>query len=232
MFLLIELFQMVCSNYNLNKRLSRFFLIVPIVILYFLTQVDTVWSANRIKIVVLGDSLTAGYGLKKTDAFPVKLEIALGNKGYFVKVINAGVSGDTTAGGKTRLAWALSDKPQVVILELGANDGLRGLDPRETRANLDTILKKLKERGVLVLLAGMLAPPNLGKEYVEEFNQIYPDLAKKHGISLYNFFLEGVANDPSLNQADGIHPNPSGVNEIVDRILPTVTSLIDTIKKN
>ena len=137
-----------------------------------------------------------------------------------------------TAGGKTRLAWALSDKPQVVILELGANDGLRGLDPRETKANLDTILKKLKERGVIVLLAGMLAPPNLGKEYVKEFNQIYPDLAKKHGVSLYDFFLEGVANDPSLNQADGIHPNPSGVNEIVDRILPTVMSLIDTIKKN
>jgi len=223
---------MVCSNYNLTKCLGRLFIIVPIVILYCLTLGDTVWSADRIKIVVLGNSLTAGYGLKKTDAFPVKLEIALGSKGYFVRVINAGVSGDTTAGGKSRLAWALSDNPQIVILELGANDGLRGLDPTETRTNLDTILIKLKERGVIVLLAGMLAPPNLGNEYVKEFNQIYPDLAKKHGISLYRFFLEGVANDPSLNQADGIHPNPLGVDEIVHRILPAVTALIDTIKKN
>ena len=223
---------MVCSNYKINKCLGRIFLIVPIVILYYLTQVDTAWSANRIKIVVLGDSLTAGYGLNKKEAFPVKLEIALRNKGYFVRVINAGVSGDTTAGGKTRLAWALSDNPQIVVLELGANDGLRGLDPRETRTNLDKILTKLKERGIVVLLAGMLAPPNLGKEYVKEFNQIYPDLAKKHGVSLYGFFLEGVANDPSLNQADGIHPNPSGVNEIVERILPAVSVLIDKINKN
>ena len=223
---------MVCSNYNLTKCVGRVFIIVPIVILYFLTQVDTVWSADRIKIVVLGNSLTAGYGLKKTDAFPVKLEIALGRKGNFVRVINAGVSGDTTAGGKSRLAWALSDNPQIVILELGANDGLRGLDPIETRRNLDIILTKLKERGVVVLLAGMLAPPNLGKDYVREFNQIYPDLAKKHGVTLYEFFLEGVANEPSLNQADGIHPNPLGVNEIVDRILPTVKALIDKIKEN
>ena len=222
---------MVCRNYKINKCLGRILLIVPIVILSYLTQVDTVWSANRIKIVVLGDSLTAGYGLNKKQTFPVKLEIALGNKGYFVRVINAGVSGDTTAGGKTRLAWALSDNPQIVVLELGANDGLRGLDPRETRTNLDKILTKLKERGIVVLLTGMLAPPNLGKEYVKEFNQIYPDLAKKHGVSLYGFFLEGVANDPSLNQADGIHPNPSGVDEIVDRILPVVAALIDKINK-
>ena len=221
---------MVCSIYNLNNAVGRIFVTVSMVILFYFVHVNTVWSTNWIKIVVLGDSLTAGYGLKKREAFPVKLETSLRKNGYLVQVINAGVSGDTSAGGTSRLAWALTDNPQIVILELGANDGLRGLDPKETKANLDAILKKLKERSIVVLLAGMLAPPNLGKKYVTEFNQIYPDLAKKHNVALYDFFLEGVANNPSLNQIDGIHPNSSGVNKIVDRILPTITALIDKIK--
>ena len=178
--------------------------------------------------MVLGDSLTAGYGLKKQDAFPFKLAAALKLSGRSVQIINAGVSGDTSAGGRSRLSWALTDNPQLVIIELGANDGLRGLDPSETKANLNAILNNLKKRKIKVLLTGMLAPPNLGKEYGREFGQIFPELAKTHAVAFYKFFLEGVANYPHLNQMDGIHPNPEGVDEIVRRILPIVKSLIDT----
>jgi acyl-CoA thioesterase-1 len=141
-------------------------------------------------------------------------------------LINAGGAGDTTAGGKVRLDWALAERPEIVILELGANDGMRGLDPRATRANLDDILTRLKSKGVRVLLAGMIAPPNLGEEFGREFNAVFPALARRHNVAFYPFFLDGVAARRGYNQPDGIHPNARGVAEIVDRILPYVVRLL------
>lgn len=181
-------------------------------------------------IVVLGDSLTAGYGLDAADAFPARLEVGLRAEGIDARVIGAGVSGDTSAGGLRRLDWALAPgpdgPPDALIVELGANDGLRGLDPRETEANLDAILARARERGLKVMLAGMMAPPNLGREYAEAFAALYPRLADRHGVLLYPFFLDGVAAEPALNLDDGIHPNPDGVAVIVERILPYVKRLI------
>lgn len=178
-------------------------------------------------ILALGDSLTAGHGLEHEDSFPSRLEAALKAAGRDVRVINAGVSGDTSAGGLSRLAWALADKPAIAIVELGANDGLRGLDPQSTYANLDSIIKQLKAANVRVLLTGMLAPPNLGREYGSEFKNIFSRLAEKHDVALYPFFLEGVAADPDLNQRDGIHPNPAGVAVVVERIQPYVERLLN-----
>lgn len=179
------------------------------------------------RLLVLGDSLTAGYGLPKNQAFPARLEAALRAQGIDVTVIDAGVSGDTSAGGLARLDWTLGDSPpQYAIVELGANDGLRGLSPAAMERNLDAILSRLKARGVRVLLAGMRAPPNLGREYVEEYEAVFPRLARKHEAVLYPFFLEGIATDPALNQGDGLHPNAAGVEEIVRRILPAVRQLL------
>jgi acyl-CoA thioesterase-1 len=182
------------------------------------------------RLLVLGDSLTAGHGLEARDAFPARLESALKAAGLAVQVIPAGVSGDTTAGGRSRLAWALGASgdtpPDAVIVEFGANDGLRGLDPAATEANLDAILAELKRRGIPVLLAGMLAPPNLGREYGAEFKAVFPRLAERYGVQFYPFFLDGVAAVPALNQDDGIHPNALGVDEIVRRILPHVQKLL------
>lgn len=183
-------------------------------------------AAGEPVIVAFGNSLTAGYGLSNGDSFPVRLETALRGVGIRARVVNAGVSGDTTAGGRARLAWALGDEPDIVIVELGANDALRGIDPEETYRNLDAILGELRKKGVRVLLAGMMAPPNLGDRYAQAFNAIYPALAEKHGVPLYPFFLDGVAADPSLNQHDGIHPNAQGVSVIVSRILPYVERMI------
>ncbi len=183
-------------------------------------------AASPARIVVLGDSLTAGYGLAVQDAFPARLEAALRGDGLDVRVLNAGVSGDTTAGGRARLDWALADRPDAVIVELGANDGLRGIDPAATFANLDAILRRLGDEGIEVLLAGMLAPPNLGRAYGAAFNDVYPRLAAKHGVALYPFFLEGVAARPELNQGDGLHPNARGVAVIVERIGPYVKRLV------
>ena len=177
-------------------------------------------------ILALGDSLTAGYGLPQPDAFPVQLQSALGSQGHDVTVINGGVSGDTSAGGRSRLDWLLASPVDAVIVELGANDGLRGLDPATTRANLDWILARLGEKGVAVLLTGMVAPPNLGADYGVEFNTIYADLARAHGVLLDPFYLEGVAADPALNQKDGIHPNAHGVAKIVTRMTPKVLELL------
>ncbi len=182
-------------------------------------------------IIALGDSLTAGYGLPQGDSFPAQLERYLAAAGHEVKIVNAGVSGDTTAGGRARLAWTLAEPADLVIVELGANDGLRGIDPAETRRNLDAILTELGRRGIAVLLAGMLAPPNLGGEYGADFNGLFPELAEKHDVMLYPFFLEGVAARPGLNQADGIHPNAAGVGIIVDRIGPYVIELLTAIKQ-
>lgn len=184
-------------------------------------------QADEIRLLLFGDSLTAGYGLSASDAFPEKLRAGLRAKGLAVGVINSGVSGDTTAAGRSRMAWALGDKPQAVVIELGANDGLRGIDPAHTRANLDTIIARFKSAGVRVLIAGMRAPPNLGREYGAEFNSIFPDLARKHRVALYPFFLEGVVARQDLNQRDGIHPNAAGVQIIVRNILPHVVKLLE-----
>ena len=183
-------------------------------------------AADKPRLMVLGDSLTAGYGLPAADAFPVRLEAALEKAGISATVINAGVSGDPTAGGLARIAWALADKPTHAVVELGANDALRGIDPGTTRRNLDALLARLQTAGVKVLLAGMYAPPNWGREYEEDFRKIYPDLAAKYDIGLYPFFLDGVAARRELNQDDGIHPNEKGVAVIVERILPHVRRLL------
>lgn len=173
-------------------------------------------------IVALGDSLVAGYGVVAADSFPVRLETALRDEGLNVRVVNAGVSGDTSAGGLARMDWALADTPDLVIVELGANDGLRGLEPSDMEANLGAILTGLADKGIPAILAGMLAPPNMGVAYGEAFNAVFPRLAKQHGVVFYPFFLEGVAAQPALNQPDGIHPNRAGVQIIVERFTPYV----------
>lgn len=184
-------------------------------------------TAKETRLLAFGDSLTSGWGLAARDAFPAQLERALHAAGRkTVRVIASGVAGDTSAGGRARLAWSLANRPDAAIVELGANDGLRGIDPASTYGNLDAILAELKRRGIPVLLAGMYAPPNLGSEYGEAFNAIYPRLAERHGVVLYPFFLEGVAVEPALNQPDGIHPNGDGVAVIVERILPYVMRVL------
>lgn len=183
-----------------------------------------------IRLVALGDSLTAGYGVGPQDAFPVKLQKALAAKGIAAEIANAGVSGDTASGGLSRLDWSIPDGTQGVIVELGANDALRGTDPAVTRKAIDQILAKLKERGIPVLLAGMRAPPNLGPDYGAKFDPIYPELATQYGALFYPFFLEGVAAERGLNQGDGIHPTAAGVDVIVKGILPKVEELIARAK--
>jgi acyl-CoA thioesterase I len=183
-----------------------------------------------VRIVALGDSLTAGYQLPAAEAFPAKLERALRAKGLAVEVANAGVSGDTSTGGLSRLDWSVPEGTDAVILELGANDVLRGIEPKVTRAALDEIVGKLKQRGIEILLCGMLSPPNMGPEFAREFNAIFPDLAAKHGVALYPFFLEGVAADAKLNLSDGMHPNAAGVDEIVRRILPEAEALVARVR--
>jgi acyl-CoA thioesterase-1 len=187
-------------------------------------------EAAPVRIVVLGDSLVAGFQIKAADAFPAQLERALRTRGHAVEVANAGVSGDTTAGGLERVAWAVPKGTDAVILELGANDALRGLDPARARVNLDKIISQVKAAGAEVLLAGMLAPRNWGEDYARAFDAIYPGLAGKHGTLLYPFFLDGVALDARLNLRDGLHPNAKGVAEIVRRILPTVEELIARVQ--
>jgi acyl-CoA thioesterase I len=183
-------------------------------------------QGQPIRLVALGDSLSAGYNLPQEAAFPVALERALKAKGYKVEVVNAGVSGDTSSGGLDRLDWSVPDGTDGVILELGANDMLRGLDPAGTRKNIEAIVERLKSRDIPVMLAGMYASRNLGPEYVQKFDGIYPDIAKKHDLVLYPFFLDGVAGDRSLNLPDGMHPTAKGVEIIVERILPSVESFL------
>jgi len=178
------------------------------------------------EILVFGDSLTAGFGLPPEASFPARLEAKMHADGIEVRVVNAGVSGDTTAGGLARLDWALADKPDLVIVELGANDALRGIDPATVRANLDAIIVKIQASGAKLLLAGMRAPPNWGEEYQDKFDRIYPELAHAHDAPLYPFFLEGVAMKPELNQPDGLHPNDRGVAAVVDHIAPHVARLL------
>lgn len=186
-------------------------------------------GASEATVLALGDSLTAGYGLGPGESFPEQLRATLLKSGHDVAVINGGVSGDTSAGGKGRLAWLLgsADVPDLVIVELGANDGLRAIDPASTRANLAWIIHIAQEAGAAVLLTGMYAPPNLGTEYTEAFNAVFPSLAGTFDVVFYPFFLEGVAGDTSLNQPDGIHPTADGVAVIVERILPFVIEALD-----
>jgi acyl-CoA thioesterase-1 len=188
-------------------------------------------AADRpVRIVVVGDSISAGFGLAAQDALPAKLEKALRAKGLPVEIENAGVSGDTAAGGLARLDWSVPDGTDAVILELGANDALRGADPKATRTTLETIIEKLKARKIAVLLAGMLAPRNLGPEYAKAFDAIYPELAAGQGLILYPFILDGVAGDPALNQADGMHPTAAGVDIIVNRMLPKTEELVARLR--
>jgi acyl-CoA thioesterase I len=192
-------------------------------------QTPTAAGTRPVKMVVLGDSLSAGLGLSASASFPERLQKSLKAKGIDVDITNAGVSGDTSSGGRDRLDWSVPDGTNAVILELGANDALRGLDPKLTREALSDILTRLKARKIAVLLCGMVAPPNYGSDYAARFNAIYPDLAQSLGVSLYPFFLEGVAADAKLNQADGMHPTPEGVDVIVKNILPSVEALVGAL---
>jgi acyl-CoA thioesterase I len=187
-------------------------------------------AATPIHIVALGDSLTAGYGLPERDGFVPRLQAALTAKGDAVEIANAGVSGDTAADGLARLDWSVPQGTDAVIVELGANDMLRAIQPEITRATLDAILRRLTERHIAVLLCGMRAAPNLGTAYVGAFERIYPELAAKYGVILYPFFLDGVAADHQLTQPDGLHPNAAGVGVIVARIVPKVRELIALVR--
>ncbi len=188
--------------------------------------------AEPLQIVVLGDSLAAGYGLGPGDGFTDKLQAALRARGHDVAVANAGVSGDTSSGGLSRLDWSVPDGTGLVILELGANDMLRGISPDITEKNLDAMLARLKARDIAVLLAGMRAAPNLGPDYQKAFDGLYPWLAEAHGVPFYPFFLDGVAGNAALNQADGMHPNAAGVDLIVERILPAVEKAVASLPRN
>lgn len=187
-------------------------------------------ARGPIEVVAFGDSLSAGYGVGPGEAFPEQLQAALRAKGYDVTVANAGVSGDTTTGGLARLDWSVPPSADLVILELGANDALRGISPGITEQNLDAMLKSLAGRGTTVLLAGMIAPPNMGPDYAGAFNPIYSRLAGLYRLPLYPFFLDGVAADASLNQDDRMHPNAKGVAVIVERMLPAVIRELEALK--
>lgn len=192
----------------------------------FLSPGQGVAGDRKVHLAAFGDSLTAGYGLPSGADFASRLEAALIKRGHKVRITNAGVSGDTTSGGLARFDWAVPDDVDAVILELGANDALRGISPEIARKNLDRILAKLATRNIPTLVAGMRAPANWGEAYEKAFNAIFPDLARKHGSQLYPFFLEGVIDKPELKLADALHPNAAGVEEIVRRILPGVEKLI------
>ena len=208
--------------------IMRFFIITISVLLQFTFISAHSAHAEALKLLALGDSLTAGYGLGPgdglTDRLQVKIDEAYGANE--VRIINAGVSGDTTKGGLARLDWALYDEPDMALVALGGNDMLRGLEPADSFENLDGILARLQQEGVPVLLAGMLAPANMGADYQTDFDQIYPDLAGRYDVVYYPFFLDGVALEADLNQPDGLHPNPKGVDVMVTRIFPAIEALI------
>ena len=188
-------------------------------------------TGDRPLIVAFGDSLTAGLGVAEEDSYPSQLQRRLDRDGFHYRVINAGVSGDTTAGGLRRINWVLKSRPQIVILELGANDGLRGLSLRETKANLERIIQQCRSASATVILAGLKLPPNYGAEYTNHFESMYPALASEYHVVLIPFFLDGVAGSASLNQADGIHPTGEGYRIIVDKVLDTVKPLLERAKK-
>ena len=202
-------------------------LICALLVLIILNAVFTPVLAAQQRLMIYGDSLVAGYGLNTGEGFPEQLNQALIAAGRDIEVLNAGVSGDTTAGGLARLDWALNDQPDAVMIILGGNDLLRGLDPQQTRENLQQILTRLQARNTRVLLCGMLAPVNLGSTYRRQFDSIYPELASKFNVEFYPFFLKGVALNPDFNQPDGLHPNKAGVAMITQLVLPAVLSLLD-----
>jgi acyl-CoA thioesterase-1 len=202
--------------------------LLKVALAFAIVQGASVATADKAcRIAVLGDSLTTAYGLAVEDGFPAQLERRLREQGYDCAVLDAGVGGDTTAGGLARLDWTLADRPSHVIVELGGNDGLRALPPEQMEHNLDAIVRRLQADGVAVLLAGMRAPPNLGRAYGDAFEAVFTRVAEHHDVPLYPFFLDGVAGDPALNQEDGIHPTAAGIAVIVGRILPTVTGWLD-----
>jgi acyl-CoA thioesterase-1 len=186
-------------------------------------------ETKPIRILAFGASIVAGYGLNGPDALPAQLETALRARGIDATVINSGVSGETSAGGLARLDWALAEDPDLVIVDLGGNDALRGIDPKTMEANLDAIVARLQQEKRGVLIAGMLAPPNLGTDYAAAFNAVFRDVAKRHDVVLYPFILDGVVMDSGLNQEDGIHPNAAGVKVIVERMLPAVLQAIERL---
>lgn len=200
------------------KRTGRAF----VAALFLLLGGAVTAAAEPLRVVGFGDSLMAGFGLGPGEAFPEKLEAALRKKGHDVVIANAGVSGDTTSGGLSRLDWSVPDGTQLVILELGANDMLRGVTPEITEKNLDAMIGRLKQRGISVLLAGMVSAPNLGADFAGSFNAIYPRLAEKHGVMLYPFFLDGVAADRNFLLEDGMHPNAAGIDRMVENFVPTM----------
>jgi acyl-CoA thioesterase I len=200
-----------------------------IAVIVFSMMLSVSAQARTINLVGFGDSLMAGYQLPPGDGFPEKLQAALKAKGLDVSVANAGVSGDTTTGGLSRIDWSVPDGTDGVILELGANDALRGIAPEQSEKNLDQMITRLKERGIAVFLVGMMAPPNMGGDYAARFNPIYEKLARKHGLTLYPFFLDGVVLDASLKLEDGMHPNSKGVDTMVQKMEPAITQFIGTL---
>jgi acyl-CoA thioesterase I len=204
--------------------------IILVMVAALFSALSTASAQTRpLRLVAFGDSLTAGYNLPASAAFPVQLEQVLKARGHSVSIDNAGVSGDTAQSGLDRLDWSVAEGTDGVILELGANDALRGIDPAETTRALDAIITRLKERRIAVLLAGMRAPPNMGADYAGRFDGLFGKLAARHGLVIYPFFLDGVAGQPQLNQRDGIHPTADGVKVIVERILPTVETFIASL---
>ncbi|MCP9455658.1 MAG: arylesterase [Nitrospira sp.] len=216
-----------------DRRAYRILVAVLILWLPTLTAQGELAGTTEIKprIVAFGDSLTAGLGVKRDDAYPARLQKRLEELGFRYQVINAGVSGDTTAGGLRRVGWVLSAKPEIVILELGANDGLRGLSLEQTKTNLGHIIQQLRQAGVTVILAGMKLPPNYGQEYTEQFASIYPALADHYRLPLIPFFLEGVAASSKLNQADGIHPTKEGYEIVVEQVLKVLKPILEERKR-
>jgi acyl-CoA thioesterase I len=215
--------------YRLERRFVHVRLAAMMMAGAVLLAFPGVSMARSLRLLALGDSLTAGFGLPEKDSFTVRLEAALHADGVDVNVINAGVSGDTASDALERLDWALGDGADAAIVEVGANDMLRGVDPAATQRAIAAILLKLRDRGVKTLLAGMIAAPGLGHDYEARFNAIYPALAKEFGVPLYAFFLDGVAAQPALAQRDGLHPNAAGVDVIVSRILPSVKALLASV---
>ena len=216
----------VARRYGVRARRLVNWGAIPAALLCVVGFAGAVWADQPVRILAFGDSLTAGYGLAPENVFPVKLQARLKADGFDAVVLNGGFSGDTTAGGVSRIKWSLKDKPQYVIVELGANDALRGVAPAIAEANLDKILARFRDAHIKVLLAGMRAPSNWGAQYETRFDAIYPRLAKKFGVPLYPFFLDGVVLDPALNQGDGLHPTARGIDVIVARIAPVVERLI------
>lgn len=199
---------------------------LALALLAVVSLLATTASARTLSVVGLGDSLMAAYNLEKAEGFPAKLEAALRQQGFDVTIADAGVSGDTSTGGLARLDWSVPDGTDAVILELGANDALRGISPEKTRENLEAMISRLKERGIAVLLVGMLAPPNMGEAYEAAFNAIYPKLAEKHGLTLYPFFLDGVTTFPQFQLEDGMHPNAAGIEVMVERFAPVAARFL------